>query len=46
LNTGSVVVGTVESARYLTSHVGHTKNIEILKRVGDFGLKSLGDKAS
>lgn len=40
LNTGSVVLGTVETARYVTSFVGHKAGWEVLKTVGSFGVKA------
>jgi hypothetical protein len=40
LNTGSIVLGSVETARYFTSFIGHSSGSNILKNVGNFGLKS------
>lgn len=40
LNTSSVVLGTVETVRYMTSFVGHSTGVELLKTVGNLGLKS------
>ncbi|HXN54351.1 MAG TPA: hypothetical protein VN854_00045 [Mycoplasmatales bacterium] len=40
LNTGSVILGSTETARYFTSFVGHSSGSGFLKSVGNFGLKS------
>lgn len=40
INNRSIIFGTLETARYFSSFVGHKLNSTTLKRIGAFGLES------